>query len=115
MSSLIKSRSIVLGDPLEIKTEDLTVVNGCSEEETPGHPPVEDGAREEALGILEDARERAAQLIARAEEKAGKSTRGPSRRAMRKDMKRAMKRASERGSPRAMTGEGSRVLQRWTK
>jgi flagellar assembly protein FliH len=69
LSSLIKSRSIVLGDPLEIKTEDLMVDNGCSEEETPGQPAVEDGTREEALGILEDARERAAQIIARAEEK----------------------------------------------
>ncbi|HZX45994.1 MAG TPA: FliH/SctL family protein [Clostridia bacterium] len=69
MSSLIKSRSIVLGDPLEIKTEDLTVENGCPEEEAPGQPAVEDGTWEEALGILENARERAAQIITRAEEK----------------------------------------------
>ena len=50
LSSLIKSRSIVLGDPLEIKTEDLTVENGCPEEEAPGQPAVEDGTWEEALG-----------------------------------------------------------------
>ena len=69
LSSLIKSRSIVLGDPLEIKMEDLTADNGCPEEEPLEQPAVEDSTREEALGILEEAREKAAQIIAHAEEK----------------------------------------------
>lgn len=69
MSSLIKSRSIVLGEPLEIIAEDLPVHSEYPEEEPLEHPAVEDGARKEALGILEDAREKAAQVIAQAEEK----------------------------------------------
>ncbi len=58
LSSLIKSHSIILGDPLEIKTEELMVDNESQEEEPPGHPAVEDSTREEALGLLEDARKR---------------------------------------------------------
>ncbi len=69
LSSLIKSHSIILGDPLEIKTEELMVDNESQEEEPPGHPAVEDSTREEALGLLEDAREKAAQIITHAEEK----------------------------------------------
>ena len=69
MSSLIKSRSIVLGDPLEIKAEELTVDNVYPEEDIQDQPTIEDGVRQEALGILEEAREKAAQIIAQAEEK----------------------------------------------
>ena len=114
LSSLIKSRSIVLGDPLEIKMEDLTADNGCPEEEPLEQPALEDSTREEALGILEEAREKAAQIIAHAEEKSREIYERAKEQGYEQGYEKGYDEGERRGVDEGHDREDSRALQQWT-
>ena len=69
MSSLYKSGSIVLGDPLEIKADISLAEKECAAGEPETDPPKGNCEQNEAECILEAAREKAALIINEAEER----------------------------------------------
>ncbi|MGI6703177.1 MAG: FliH/SctL family protein [Clostridia bacterium] len=66
MSRLYKSRSIVVGDPLEIEVEEVLLEHANPGEVTAEEIPQSDSQRAEESSLLEDARARAAEIIDKA-------------------------------------------------